>query len=474
MSHTDEEILDPSLPALIITYGNTPRKYRPLQRDLVVLGQSRGCDIGLVSPEIAETHCVLFRTPEGWRLRDCGSRVGTRVNGEPVQESALCDGDVLQVGDFNFRCHFPQASAAGEPGARERRLRRSRHHLARLALALRRRLREGRQRRADGSDAAGARQSDLDDQMNFLRERLRAHEVRAQRLEEAERAVAADRARLTEEAEALRARGEQAEQALARRRSAVEAELRRRREECEQRCRELERLHAYSLRQGGGADWAAEEARRLDLRRRELTQYADYLRRTRRRLEEQQRGQPGAGDSPADAGQLERLRAELAAARRENEEKEAQIQQLLSERPVVDATAAGMDVESYEAELAQFRRQLQEDRRGLNEEIRQLRARTLALDEAARAMEAQLAQERARLSQEREDLDRLRDEVYQQLVQAQPNGPERQTVLRRFKETMMALDDPQLGTSRPGEKRNSNGRGIRVPAPRRGPGSSGR
>jgi chromosome segregation ATPase len=130
-----------------------------------------------------------------------------------------------------------------------------------------------------------------------------------------------------------------------------------------------------------------------------------------------------------------------------------------------------MDVESYEAELAEFRRQLQEDRRGLNEEIRQLRARTLALDEAASAMEAQLAQEQARLSQERGELDRLRDEVGQQLAQGAPAGSERHTVLRRFQETMTAAADPQPGTPRPGEKRNSNGRGYRVLAPRRGNGS---
>jgi hypothetical protein len=465
MSHTDKEILDPSQPALVVTYGQTPRKYRPLQRDLVVLGQGRGCDIGLVSPEVAEAHCILYRTPEGWRLRDCGSRSGTRLNGQKVQDSALCDGDVLQVGNFNFRCHFPGGAATAEPGDRERRLQRSRRGLARAALALRRRLREAAKRPEPGSEESAARQAKLDDQLNLLRERLRAYELRAQRLEQAERDLTADRARLAEEQAALRAQSEQAEQALARRCSAAEEELRRRREECEQRGRELERLYAESLPQGGGRRGIAEEARRLDLRRRELAHYANYLLRLRRRLEASAQGRPAVEQAPADALQLERLRAELAAARRENEEKERQMQQLLTQQLVVDPSAKGMDVESYEAELAQFRRQLQEDRRGLNEELLQLRARTLALDEAARAMEAQLAQERERLAQERGELDRLRDEVYRQLTRVQADSAQRRIIA--------ALDAPRAGPARPVGKRNSNARGSLSRGRRRGDSSGG-
>jgi hypothetical protein len=464
MSQNDAEFLDPSQPALVVTYGHTPRKYRPLQGDLVVVGQGRSCDIALASPEVAEAHCVLYRGPEGWRLRDCGSRAGTRLNGKQVTESPLCDGDVLQVGNFNFRCHLPGGPAAPAGGARERRLQHSRRQLARHALALRRRLREERLRRAADAEEGGGLQGDLDYQMTLLRERLRASELRTQRLEQAERDVAADRARLAEETAALAARAEQAEQAVTRRRSAVEAELRRHREECEQRFRELARLHAEALRPGGAAAPDPEEARRLDLRRRELTQYANHLLRTRRRLQEL--GPPRSRQVQANPAQLEQLRAELAAARREGEEKEAQIQQLLTARHVVDPAARGMDVESYEAELAEFRRQLQEDRRGLHEEIRQLRARTLALDETTRAMETQLAEERVRLSQERDELDRLRDEVSRQLPQG---APERNPVVRRFKETL-AADEPQPAGPRPGEKRSSNGR-YRALKPRRGNGS---
>ena len=69
---------DPTQPALIVTYGNTTRKHRPLNGDLVVIGRSSCCDIGLVSPEVAPIHCVIVKGLEGWRLRDCTGRSGTR------------------------------------------------------------------------------------------------------------------------------------------------------------------------------------------------------------------------------------------------------------------------------------------------------------------------------------------------------------------------------------------------------------
>jgi hypothetical protein len=476
MNRHAEEPIDPNQPALVVTYGVTPHKVRPLRRDLVVIGQGRGCDVGLVSPEIAEAHCVLFRTAKGWRLRDCGSRIGTRLNGKPAHESALYDGDVLQVGTFNFRCHLPGAAPAAD-GGRDAHLEQSRRHLARLALALRRRLRE------KGGEAGPASTTDLDRQMAVLRERLRLYEQRAQQLQQAEREVADERDRLRQETEAVRTRGEQAERALAQRRSAVEADLRRRREQCEERFRELERREAEVAGKAAATD--PEEAYRLELRRRELACYADYLRRNRRRHEDaleelrqenhrlrqrlagQEEDTAPAGPPPAGPdGQVEELRAELEAARRDAEEKESQIQQLLTARLVVDASARGMDVESYEAELAEFRRQLQADRRGLNEEIRMLRQRTLELDEAARAMEQQLTQERERLAQERRELDRLRGGAP---PPAAPAG-DGLAVVHRFRERMAALAGLQ---PRPagGDKVGSNGRGYRVRAPRVGNGS---
>ncbi len=139
-----EQPLKAGQPALIVTYGNTTRKRRPLDRDLLLLGRAPACDIGLASPEVAPVHCIIVRTATGWRLRDCpGGRAATRINGRPIHEEMLHDGDVLQVGTFSFEVQMPAHRATplvgGTPIVDERfmtrlkRLRRSRRNLVRLA-----------------------------------------------------------------------------------------------------------------------------------------------------------------------------------------------------------------------------------------------------------------------------------------------------------------------------------------------------
>jgi hypothetical protein len=108
-------------PALIVTYGTTSRKYRALEREVVVVGRAPGCDVSLASPEVAPVHCVLARGPHGWRVRDCSGRGATRVNGSAVVEGPLHHGDTLQIGAFSFEAHLPgdhdgvETAAAPQP-----------------------------------------------------------------------------------------------------------------------------------------------------------------------------------------------------------------------------------------------------------------------------------------------------------------------------------------------------------------------
>ena len=146
-------------PALILSYGSSTRRCRPLDKDVIVIGRAPGCDLGLVSPEVASVHCVIVRVAGGWRVRDCSGRLGTRVNGKSVQDEPLRDGDSVQVGTFSFEARLPSSSPSSPtprpvrgPGPltgvsrdlteKVVRLRRSRLGFAKLALALRRRLRE--------------------------------------------------------------------------------------------------------------------------------------------------------------------------------------------------------------------------------------------------------------------------------------------------------------------------------------------
>jgi len=256
MRKKPDAVFDPSQPALVVTYGNTTRKHRPLDGDVLVIGQSRCCDVGLASPEVAPIHCLIIRGSTGWRVRDCGSRCGTRVNGKAVQEASLHDGDAIQIGPFSFQAHLPQGSTpAAVPVATATesvlpRLQRSRRNLVQIALRVRRRLlRERAAARPRGFEQADA-----------VREKQLECAARAARLEEAERALAADRARYEQEEAAFQKRAADLKRQLAEEEKVLETS-------------------------GSALALANElEAQRLGEWRRQLEQYAEQLEQTREAL----------------------------------------------------------------------------------------------------------------------------------------------------------------------------------------------
>src|SRR5262249_13495091 len=89
--------------ALIVTHGNTANRHRPLQGHTIILGRSRGCDLRLEAGDVSDLPCVITRRPDGFHIRDCASRAGTRLNGDAIQDAILQDGDLLQIGSFSFR-----------------------------------------------------------------------------------------------------------------------------------------------------------------------------------------------------------------------------------------------------------------------------------------------------------------------------------------------------------------------------------
>src|SRR5262245_25351147 len=113
MRKEHDEPVDSSQPSVLVSYGSSKRKVQPLDRAPLVLGRATTCAITLASAEVASIHALIVRPSESWRVRDCGSRTGTRLNGKVVQEAALADGDVLQIGAFSFHLNLPGKSAAG-------------------------------------------------------------------------------------------------------------------------------------------------------------------------------------------------------------------------------------------------------------------------------------------------------------------------------------------------------------------------
>jgi pSer/pThr/pTyr-binding forkhead associated (FHA) protein len=362
MPHDSVDSFDPTQAALIVTYGAALRRRRPLDRDLVLVGQARGCDLPLAAPEIADVHCAIVRTPEGWFVRDCGSRVGTRVNGKPIQHVRLDDGDVLQLGRFAFQAYLPDTAALPAPASNADRNSRQniRRRLLGLALRLRQRLhqeRQARPQRQPGADRA-ALQADLARQAEQLRDRLRACEQRETKLVEAEQNLANDIAALERETEKSLQRIAAAEQELQHRQAEFEAEMQARRRELDQAAA------AVVVPPAEPAPPAAADAAH------------DEILALRARLDERET-------------ELLELRAHLSSGR----------------------TESSREIEAYEEELNAFRQELEQTRRQLEEEAEQLQARREEIDEVARAMELEMSRERARLAHERIEINRLREEL---------------------------------------------------------------
>lgn len=150
-------------PALVVVFGDTPGKRRPLARGSNIIGRARGCDIGLEANSVSTIHAVITRTASQILLRDCDSRTGSIVNGAKVRETVLHHGDVVQIARFTFEVDIPGASKPAEGDEGPALLRELNRRLTRL---------EGARRRS------AQRAWKLRKQMVFMADRLAAAEAR--------------------------------------------------------------------------------------------------------------------------------------------------------------------------------------------------------------------------------------------------------------------------------------------------------
>lgn len=78
----------------------------------LVIGRAPGCGFRVEDPGVSRQHCRIWRDGDGWRLRDLGSTNKTFVNGAPVDEVELRDGDRIGIGDTVFK--FVRAGSVEE------------------------------------------------------------------------------------------------------------------------------------------------------------------------------------------------------------------------------------------------------------------------------------------------------------------------------------------------------------------------
>ena len=89
---------------LVVLAGAKRGTAVPLKRDKFTIGRASECTLRAGSEAISRRHCLIARTDEGWSVQDLGSRNGTFVNDQRIEEETpLCEGDELRVGPLKFR-----------------------------------------------------------------------------------------------------------------------------------------------------------------------------------------------------------------------------------------------------------------------------------------------------------------------------------------------------------------------------------
>ncbi len=67
------------------------------------IGRSSENQLQLSDAQVSRNHAELTKHEDGWRIRDCGSRFGTYVNDEAIQEASFGPGDRIRIGQTEFR-----------------------------------------------------------------------------------------------------------------------------------------------------------------------------------------------------------------------------------------------------------------------------------------------------------------------------------------------------------------------------------
>ncbi len=73
----------------------------------VIVGRDDSCDVLIEDSEASRNHCRIELTPAGFVLSDLGSSNGTMVNGRPVTEHPMRDGDEVAIGVCRIKFHDP-------------------------------------------------------------------------------------------------------------------------------------------------------------------------------------------------------------------------------------------------------------------------------------------------------------------------------------------------------------------------------
>jgi Nif-specific regulatory protein len=100
-------------PRLVCLSGPLAGQTFPVGGEALPVGRHSSNRLQIPDLAVSRRHCVLEPADGRFLLRDLGSRRGTFVNGLPIQERALEEGDLVTLGDSLFLFQIRDEAAAG-------------------------------------------------------------------------------------------------------------------------------------------------------------------------------------------------------------------------------------------------------------------------------------------------------------------------------------------------------------------------
>ncbi len=87
---------------IVLLNKNGTTKPFALPSTVTTIGRRQECDFCLPLGVVSRRHCEIYIESRRVSVRDFGSRNGTYLNGQKIDESRLKAGDLLQIGPIRF------------------------------------------------------------------------------------------------------------------------------------------------------------------------------------------------------------------------------------------------------------------------------------------------------------------------------------------------------------------------------------
>ncbi|MFA4947053.1 MAG: FHA domain-containing protein [Candidatus Krumholzibacteriia bacterium] len=99
-------------PRLVVRLKGRPLKTYPFAGTEISVGRLPENDIVIDNLSVSRKHAVITSRNDGYVLRDLGSKNGTLLNGRPVSEANLSNGDVIVLGKYEILFQIPTLEAS--------------------------------------------------------------------------------------------------------------------------------------------------------------------------------------------------------------------------------------------------------------------------------------------------------------------------------------------------------------------------